>query len=305
MSNKKFLFIGESPMLLMCVLYISKFYKDITVITKDKNIAAQIPKKIKIKKNWNIINLTEFDYLFSVMNGKIIRKKLPHNLICLNFHDALLPNYAGLFCSSWVILNKEKRHGATWHKISTKIDRGDILFKKSFKIKKNLTAYELDNQSIFFGYFLFKKIIDKIKNGIKLIFRRQNKSKFNYYSYDKRKNIPNYGFVDLDDNYKKILLLYNALSLSRQKKNKFCKLKLRTNKGIKIIKKITIIKNNINAQNKSQIIYLKNSKFVIKFNKVFLEFKLKDSKDKHFKILKLNKKYTKKHLNYGISFDKK
>ena len=165
----------------------------------------------------NTIDLNEFDFLFSVMNGKIIRKKLPPDLISLNFHDALLLNYAGLFCSSWVLLNQEKRHGATWHKISSKIDQGDILFKKSFKIKKNFLAYELDNQSIFFGYFLFRKIIDKIKNGIKFKFYKQNKSKFNYYSYEDRKNIPNCGFIDLDDNYKKILLLNNALSLSKKK----------------------------------------------------------------------------------------
>ena len=161
----------------------------------------------------------------------------------------------------------------------------------------------MDNQSIFFGYFLFRKIIEKIKNGIKFKFYKQNKRKFNYYSYEDRKNIPNCGFIDLDDNYKKILLLNNALSLSKQKINKFCKLKLRTNKGIKIIKKITLIKRGINFQNKFQNIILKDNKFVIKMNKVFLEFKLKGSNDKNFKILKINKKYTKKYLNYGISYD--
>ena len=65
---------------------------------------------------------------------------------CFNFHDGPLPRYAGLFSSSWAIVNNEKTHGVTWHKITKKIDAGDIVASKKFKIKKMilLTALILD-----------------------------------------------------------------------------------------------------------------------------------------------------------------
>ena len=138
-KKKKILFIGESPMLLNCLLHTIKFFNDIVVVTKDKKIKKEIPQKIIIKSNINKIDISQFDYLFSVMNKEIINKKIlsNKNILCLNFHDAYLPEYAGIFTSTWSILNNENYHGATWHKITSELDRGDILLRKSFKIKKD------------------------------------------------------------------------------------------------------------------------------------------------------------------------
>ena len=61
----------------------------------------------------------EFDYLFSVANLEV----LPAGLIgrarklAINFHDALLPRYAGLNATSWALMAREKTHGVTWHEM--------------------------------------------------------------------------------------------------------------------------------------------------------------------------------------------
>src|SRR5271154_5797135 len=60
---------------------------------------------------------TSFDYLFSIVNSQIISAELlqlPQQL-AINFHDSLLPRYAGMHATSWAILNQEKMHGISWH----------------------------------------------------------------------------------------------------------------------------------------------------------------------------------------------
>ena len=301
-KKKKILFIGESPMLLNCMLHSLKFFNDIVVVTKDKKIKKEIPKKIKIKSNINKIDINEFDYLFSVMNKEIINKRIlsNKNILCLNFHDAYLPVYAGLFSSTWSILNDENYHGATWHKITSELDRGDILLRKSFKIKKNDTAMMIDNNSTMIGFFLFKKIIDKIYKNKKLTFFKQNKKKFKYYGSKQRLKIPNYKIINFKDKLNDIIKLNRALTFSPQKNRKICKLKLFTNIGTLIIKKIEFYENKINYQNYKQVIDIKSNYFVVKKQNKYIKIILEKKIKKKIKIILFKKENLKKYLSYGL-----
>ena len=76
--------------------------------------------------------------MFNVLSQKIINKKILKNIkfLPINFHDGPLPKYAGLYSSTWAIVNKEKKHGCCWHKIVPKIDGGEIFESAKFNIKK-------------------------------------------------------------------------------------------------------------------------------------------------------------------------
>ncbi len=304
-KKKKILFIGESPMLLNCLLHTIKFFNDIVVVTKDKKIKKEIPQKIIIKSNINKIDISQFDYLFSVMNKEIINKKIlsNKNILCLNFHDAYLPEYAGIFTSTWSILNNENYHGATWHKITSELDRGDILLRKSFKIKKDDTAMMIDNSSTMIGFFLFKKIIDKINRNKKLTFSKQDKQKFKYYGSQHRLKIPNYGFINFEDKLNNIIKLNRALTFSPQKNKKVCKLKLFTNKGILIIKKMEFYENKTRYQNYNEIINIKNNYFVVKKKNKYVKIILENKIEKKIKIISFKEINLKKYLNYGLKYD--
>ena len=76
-----------------------------------------------------MLEKTSFDFLFSIVNSQILFPsllKLPREF-AINFHDALLPKYAGVHATSWAIFNQEKTHGITWHVMSEIVDSGDIL----------------------------------------------------------------------------------------------------------------------------------------------------------------------------------
>ena len=91
-----------------------------------------------------------FDYLFSIANLSIISKEvlaLPRKG-AINFHDGPLPRYAGLYATSWALINQEKTHGITWHNISDDVDQGDILKQRTVSIGtgqwRSLTEYPVD-----------------------------------------------------------------------------------------------------------------------------------------------------------------
>ena len=70
-----------------------------------------------------------FDYLFSIVNNSILPKEvfaLPRKA-SINYHDGPLPRYAGTHATSWALMNRERSHGVSWHRIVEMVDAGDIL----------------------------------------------------------------------------------------------------------------------------------------------------------------------------------
>ncbi len=52
----------------------------------------------------------------------------------VNIHPSLLPKYRGVHPISWALINGETHTGVTLHRVSRKIDEGEILYQKSVAI---------------------------------------------------------------------------------------------------------------------------------------------------------------------------
>lgn len=87
-----------------------------------------------------------FDLLLSVHNLRV----LPPDLLLLpremavNYHDALLPRYAGLHATSWAIMHGEPRHGIVWHRMVRALDAGDLLVERELTLAPDETAWTLN-----------------------------------------------------------------------------------------------------------------------------------------------------------------
>ena len=241
LKDKNAIFIGTSVMLEKCIEFSSKKFKNIYVITDDKKIIKKFKNRVT-PLTINEFTKFKYDYLFSILNYKIIPNKFINSIkqISLNFHDGPLPKYAGLFSSTWAIANGDKTYGVTWHKITKKIDAGDIAINKKFKIKNDDTSYNLDIRSIIIGINLFKILIKKI-----------NKNNFSIKKQILR-NRTYYGKTDIKYLIKKFNLdkdnrtLTRAFTLSPQKNRLLKKI---TGKKINILKKDfkkTYFKNSTN-----------------------------------------------------------
>ncbi|MDB4976983.1 MAG: amino acid adenylation domain protein, partial [Myxococcaceae bacterium] len=86
------------------------------------------------------------DLLFSVNNPWIVPAHvlaLPRSA-AINFHDSLLPNYGGLFATSWALINGEAQHGISWHVMRPAIDSGEVLVQRRLAVLADDTAHTLN-----------------------------------------------------------------------------------------------------------------------------------------------------------------
>ncbi len=92
----------------------------------------------------------------------------------LNLHFAPLPRYRGALPIPYAIMNDEKIHGITLHKIDVGMDSGDIVFQELLPIYEKDTGYDLYLRCEKFGEKLLReKLPDIFKTG-KLIAYKQN-----------------------------------------------------------------------------------------------------------------------------------
>lgn len=85
------------------------------------------------------------DYFFSLYGRRIIPDSILSKVgkRAINLHPSLLPSYKGCFSCPWVIINREKKTGITFHEIVKNIDAGDIFFQKEIELKGDETSFSL------------------------------------------------------------------------------------------------------------------------------------------------------------------
>ena len=93
-------------------------------------------KNINTNEFISIIKKYKCDLFVSMSFDQIFKKKiinLPKHKI-INCHAGKLPFYRGRNILNWVLINDEKEFGITVHYVNEKIDKGDIILQKTFKI---------------------------------------------------------------------------------------------------------------------------------------------------------------------------
>lgn len=117
------------------------------------------------------------DIYVSMSYDQIFKKeliKLPKRGI-INCHAGNLPDYRGRNILNWAIINGEKQYGITTHFINNKIDDGNIILQKKYKINTNDDYGTILNKSydrcanlLYSTIYLFnkKKVISTPQNKI-------------------------------------------------------------------------------------------------------------------------------------------
>jgi len=106
------------------------------------------------------------NYLFSIVNYQVLpRELLALPCVAVNYHDGPLPRYAGVYATSWAILNGETRHGITWHIMIDKIDAGDILKQAPVAIADGDTVHTLNMKCYLAAFRAFGALLQEIESG--------------------------------------------------------------------------------------------------------------------------------------------
>ena len=108
----------------------------------------------------------EFDYLFSIINEKVIKQNvldLPKKM-AINYHDSPLPRYAGMYATSWALINHETSHAVSWHVMTAEVDAGDILIQKPVQIDVGDSVDILDGKCFQAALDGFDELLESLTN---------------------------------------------------------------------------------------------------------------------------------------------
>lgn len=158
------------------------------------------------------INSSAFDYLFSVVNRKIIPQSLINKAskLAINYHDSPLPRYAGVNATCWAILNQETQHAITWHIMTDQIDAGHILKQAAFEISPEETALSLNLKCYDHAIRSFTQLIAELATNSYCPIP-QNLSLRTYYGYNDKPQ--GNAWIDWNNTAETIERLIRALNL--------------------------------------------------------------------------------------------
>lgn len=188
MENRKHdvVIIGNGSLIIPCGEYLlDNGFKILGIVTSDFEVELWSENnRILIIPETEIMEVgkMEFDYLFSIVYLDILPREIitKPKKAAINYHDALLPTYAGIHATSWAIMNGEKKHGITWHIMEEKLDAGNILVQKEIDIDDDETAVSLNIKCYQAAVKGFCELIDAIISG-DLVEHSQNEFERTYY----------------------------------------------------------------------------------------------------------------------------
>lgn len=212
--------VGEDNLIIQCAeTLLTKSHFILGIVSKLSAVKEwahknQIPYFDSLKPAKVFMDESNFDYLFSITNSYSVSGDLlryPQKL-AINYHDSLLPHYAGMHVTSWAILNNEKVHGITWHVMAEKINECDILKQAEIKIEPQDTASSLILKCRQQAVITFGELADELaaKSHQRV---QQDMSQRRFYSFNK-KPVGN-GWINWNSPAEEIDRLYRALSFGK------------------------------------------------------------------------------------------
>lgn len=143
----------------------------------DKNIPLLTTPDINSPEIYDQINKEKPGLILNHGTSLVKDQILNVAKLALNLHWGLSPYYRGSYCTEWALLNWDPYNiGVTIHKLTKKIDGGDILAQKRINVMPDDTVHSINMQLTKAGVDLIIKAIDNIVSNRALIFKSQDYS---------------------------------------------------------------------------------------------------------------------------------
>ena len=163
--------VGDTPLLVHCAeILLARGHGLAAVVTADAAItdwaAAQGADVVAPGEGLaERLRATRFDWLFNIAGLRMIDADtlaLPARG-AVNFHDGPLPARRGLNAPVWALLEGATSHAVTWHRITPRVDAGDILIEAPVRIAPGDTALRLNTNCMVAGIDSFGRLLDAIE----------------------------------------------------------------------------------------------------------------------------------------------
>ncbi|UAA37183.1 amino acid adenylation domain-containing protein [Paraneptunicella aestuarii] len=258
--KKSCVLLGDTTLAIRCGNHLLENQHDIAcVVTSEPTVAnwckeQNISHVASIQELEDHLTLSDIDLLFSIVNKAIIPDSLTRQIkqFAINFHDSLLPRYAGLNASAWALLEGEKEHGISWHQIVDKVDAGDIYIQRKFDISHIESAEALNLLCYDEAYDAFVELIEHISQNT-LKGSPQNLDFRTFYS--SRKTPDSLGIVDWHMDAESIVNLKRGLHFGQYQVNPWFQLKCYLNGEFYLVDGIKVL-NSASDATPGQILQL-------------------------------------------------
>ncbi|MCE3237594.1 MAG: hypothetical protein K0R24_575 [Gammaproteobacteria bacterium] len=239
--------IGGTNLLIQSAeILLSQHHSILLIVSSDPEVQAWADENnISHTKLLSALAALKFDYLFSIVNETILSKEIINlsTQFAINYHDSLLPKYAGVYATSWALLNGETQHGVTWHVINSDVDAGDVLKQSSVTIDENDTAVSLNVKCYQAALTSFSELINELQNGT---YKKteQDLSQRSYYGLYKK---PSNTWISWQSSAEEIMGLCRALDFGHYI-NKLASPKFILGKELFSIQQMTLLKTPSTTQ---------------------------------------------------------
>ena len=207
---KSFLYLKKKSKFNIVKIFLSKKFLNRSVFKKLEKFSPKIIDDPNKNSVFNFIKKKDIDFSLVCGFPYIFDKKLLNapNYCTLNLHGGKLPEYRGGSPLNWQIINNEKYIGISVIKMVPKIDKGPIISETKFLLKENYDIKKV--HSIVDGLFpkLLFSSIEKIYFNPKIILKRQNEKKSNYFKQRTEKD----GKIDWKDTAINVFNLTRAIT---------------------------------------------------------------------------------------------
>ena len=178
MVRKKVIFLGSKPIGYQCFDWLLQAQDELGievtgVLTQARkefsgeNVLTALAAKHNIPVIATPDEIPACDILYSVQYHQILKaehiEKAAH--IAANLHMAPLPEYRGSNQFSFAIIDGKEEFGTTIHKMDVRIDHGDILFQKRFRIPYGCWVNELYELTFDASLKLFRQTLKHVIDG--------------------------------------------------------------------------------------------------------------------------------------------
>lgn len=107
------------------------------------------------------------DVLLSYFCVQILRQPLLDSVAqAVNYHDGLLPHYAGLAATSQSVYAGETRSGYTFHRMTTGIDDGPILVQGDVAVDRSMTSRDVTRAKLQAATARVPEVVDLIIDAV-------------------------------------------------------------------------------------------------------------------------------------------
>ncbi len=222
-SNHTCIVVGEGTLAIHCAqILLQNGFVLYSAVTTDIAFVDFLNEN-KVPVYAGVKDLSVFkpvDFIFSINNSLILNQAFTALAmrLAVNYHDAPLPKYAGMFAPNRALINGEMQHGISWHVIVNEIDAGDIVVSKQVPVYSGDTAFSLNTRCYEAAIAAFNAMILAFKKN-EMMTTPQKLSERTYFGLAERPSI--LGLISWQMSVDTVGKLLNACDFGPNRDNEF------------------------------------------------------------------------------------